>query len=226
MYFAVFATDRDGMQAVREATRPKHREYLRNPAGHPVKVRLGGPTLDEASEQMNGTMLVVEADSIDAVRVFLLDDPYAKVGLYAAVEVRPWVWGLGNPDGPEPINAVGENLHPYAPASGTSLCAVDDIPDGGGYECGFGPDHDRFLILLLRRGQQVWGYVNRCPHFSIPLSYEPGVLWTYDSEIVMCAHHSAMFRFEDGVCFDGPCAGQHLMRVPVVVKGGWVVFRP
>jgi uncharacterized protein len=99
MYFAVFATDRNGMQTVRAVTRPVHREYPRNPAGHPVKVRIGGPTLDEADEQMIGTMLVVEADSIDAARAFLSDDPYAKVGLYAAVEVRPWVWGLGNPDG-------------------------------------------------------------------------------------------------------------------------------
>jgi uncharacterized protein len=98
MYFAVFATDREGMQATRDATRPNHRKYLRNPAGHPVKVRIGGPTLDEAGEQMMGTMLVVEADSIGAVHAFLSDDPYARVGLYATVEVRPWVWGLGNPD--------------------------------------------------------------------------------------------------------------------------------
>jgi len=41
-------------------------------------------------------MLVVEADSI-AERAILLDDPYAKVALYATVEV-PWVWGLGNLD--------------------------------------------------------------------------------------------------------------------------------
>ena len=32
----------------------------------------------------------------------------------------------------------------------------------------------------------------------------------------MCAHHSAMFRFEDGVCIDGPCQGAALTPVPFV----------
>jgi nitrite reductase/ring-hydroxylating ferredoxin subunit len=35
----------------------------------------------------------------------------------------------------------------------------------------------------------------------------------------MCAHHSAMFRFEDGLCVDGPCQGASLIRFPLRVKG-------
>ena len=81
----------------------------------------------------------------------------------------------------------------------------------------FGPAHERLGILLLRRGNEVWGYVNQCPHFSIPLNYEPGVFWTYDGEILMCAHHRAMFRFEDGACFDGPCQGRRLTAIPIKV---------
>jgi hypothetical protein len=59
-------------------------------------VRLGGPTLDDAA-QMNGTLLVIEADHIDAVRLFMADDPYTAAGVYATVEIRPWAWGLGQP---------------------------------------------------------------------------------------------------------------------------------
>lgn len=47
---------------------------------------------------MNGTLLVIQADSIDAVRAFVADDPYSRAGLFATVEIRPWRWGLGNPD--------------------------------------------------------------------------------------------------------------------------------
>ncbi len=112
--------------------------------------------------------------------------------------------------------------HPHAPAAGTPLCAIRDLPEGGARECTFGPVGNAFRILLLRRGGDVWGYVNRCPHFSLPLNYEPGVFWTYDAEIVMCAHHSAMFRFEDGLCVDGPCKGHSLTPLPVRAEGGYV----
>ncbi len=97
MYAVVFATDRPGMADLRVATRPAHRHYLRNPGPHPVTVRLGGPTLDEAGA-MNGTMLVVEAADLAAVRAFVADDPYVRAGLFATVEIRPWDWGLGRPD--------------------------------------------------------------------------------------------------------------------------------
>jgi uncharacterized protein YciI len=98
MYFAIFATDRPGMTEERARARPGHRAYLRDPDPHPVRVCLGGPTLDPEGESMNGTLLVVDAESIAEVRAFLADDPYAKVGLFSSVEVRPWRWTLGCPD--------------------------------------------------------------------------------------------------------------------------------
>ena len=51
---------------------------------------------------MNGTLLVVQAESIEAVRQFLADDPYALAKVYASVEVRRWNWGLGQPAIPPP----------------------------------------------------------------------------------------------------------------------------
>ena len=46
---------------------------------------------------MNGTLLVLQAEDIDAVRRFVADDPYVHEGVYKSVEVRPWAWGLGTP---------------------------------------------------------------------------------------------------------------------------------
>ena len=104
-------------------------------------------------------------------------------------------------------------------APGTLLCALFDIQDGGGRECTVGVGEAAVRVLLLRRGGDVWAYLNRCPHFSLPLNYEPDLFWTYDAASVMCAHHSAMFRFEDGVCYDGPCLGSALAAVAVRVDG-------
>lgn len=96
MYFVVFGTDRPGSAAVRAQNRPAHQAHLREHA-HPVKVLHGGPTLTDDGEAMNGTMLVIEADSLEAVQAFLADDPYSRAGLFESLLVRPWRWGLGTP---------------------------------------------------------------------------------------------------------------------------------
>lgn len=98
MYYAVWATDRIGALPDRERVRETHRVRLRNPGEHKVKVLLGGPTLGEGAVSMNGSLLVVEADSIEAVQRFVDEDPYQLANVYATVEVRPWNWGLGRPD--------------------------------------------------------------------------------------------------------------------------------
>ena len=98
------------------------------------------------------------------------------------------------------------------------LCTLDDVPDGGALEVG-GETGAAPGVLVLRRGDDAWGYRNVCPHFSIPLDYEPGTFWTYDAQWLMCAHHSAMFRFEDGACVDGPCVGDALTPVPIRIIG-------
>ncbi|MCG2580568.1 MAG: YciI family protein [Marinobacter sp.] len=96
MYFVVFGTDKPGMEKVRASVRSEHREHLRH-HDHSVKVVLGGPTLAEDQETMNGTMLVIEGSHIQQVRAFLEQDPYNKAGLFKSLEVRPWQWGLGAP---------------------------------------------------------------------------------------------------------------------------------
>jgi uncharacterized protein YciI len=105
MHFVVWATDRQGTLSERHRVRDAHRERLRNPVGHAVKVVAGGPTLSETDGAMNGSLLIVQADSIEAVRRFVADDPYSLAQVYADVQIRPWQWGLGRPQGAsEPVD--------------------------------------------------------------------------------------------------------------------------
>jgi len=46
---------------------------------------------------MNGSLIVIEAPSLAAARDIAAGDPFAKAGLFATVEIRPWLWTLGNP---------------------------------------------------------------------------------------------------------------------------------
>lgn len=102
------------------------------------------------------------------------------------------------------------------------LCAMDAIDDGGAL--GLPWQHHPEGLVVLRRGDSVWAYVNRCPHFSVPLNFKPQTFCTYRSKVLMCAHHSAMFRFEDGHCVDGPCKGAHLEPVGVRLVEGVVML--
>jgi nitrite reductase/ring-hydroxylating ferredoxin subunit len=95
------------------------------------------------------------------------------------------------------------------------LCRLDDIADGGALGL---PQHQQLHpagLVAVRQGEQVWVYVNRCPHFSVPLDFNPQQFCTYRGKVLMCAHHSAMFRFDDGHCIDGPCKDAQLEAVPV-----------
>jgi uncharacterized protein YciI len=97
MYFVIFATDRSGQEEARASERPRHHQYLRDP-GLPVRVRVAGPTLAADSETMNGSLLIVEAEDLAAVEAFVADDPYSQAGLFETVVIRPFHWGLGQPD--------------------------------------------------------------------------------------------------------------------------------
>lgn len=105
------------------------------------------------------------------------------------------------------------------------LCALDQVPDGGALALQAPVQGHLTALVAVRRGPQVWVYRNRCPHFSVPLDFEPGAFCTYEQRLLMCAHHSAMFRFEDGHCIDGPCQGAQLDSIPVLERDGalWLV---
>jgi len=102
------------------------------------------------------------------------------------------------------------------------LCALDAIDDGAAIIQEVRLNGAPVELVIVRRGVQVWAYRNRCPHFSVGLDAQPGVVYTYSGEVMMCAHHSAMFRFEDGLCIDGPCQGHRLDAVAVQVEDGQV----
>ena len=56
-----------------------------------------GPFTEEDGT-MNGSLVVVEAASLQAARAIADGDPFAKAGVFAAVEVRPWLWTINAPD--------------------------------------------------------------------------------------------------------------------------------
>ena len=73
----------------------------------------------------------------------------------------------------------------------TTLCALEDIDDPGSR--GFEPeDGDPFFSVRL--GDQVFGYVNSCPHYGSTLEWKDDTFLSYDKDLIQCSLHGAMFR--------------------------------
>ena len=94
MLFAAMCHDKPDGLSVRLATRDAHVAWLK---GMGARVRIAGPFLDETGEIMQGSIVVIEAEDLAAAKATFAEDPYAKAGLFASVEIRPWRWVVGAP---------------------------------------------------------------------------------------------------------------------------------
>jgi nitrite reductase/ring-hydroxylating ferredoxin subunit len=112
--------------------------------------------------------------------------------------------------------------HDLAPSAGEILCTVEEIPDGRCKEIVYGERPYALSLLVHRSGAEVKGYVNRCPHFSLPLNVSPGQFVMLEGARVMCALHGAVFRLDNGYCEAGPAATSFLEPVEVTVRDGSV----
>jgi nitrite reductase/ring-hydroxylating ferredoxin subunit len=92
---------------------------------------------------------------------------------------------------------------PNAPAAGTPLAALDEVPADNGLERVFGEGPRAFRVVLFKVEAGVRAYVNECPHVRIPYHFSSDV-------------------FCDGHCYDGPCKGERLLAVDVAVEDGAV----
>jgi uncharacterized protein len=88
--FAVLYTYTDDT-ALRDDTRPVHREYLRGLADQGALLVAGAWAPAEAP----GGLLVFRAEDKAAVQVYVDDDPFTTAGVVARAEIREWAPPLG-----------------------------------------------------------------------------------------------------------------------------------
>jgi uncharacterized protein YciI len=88
MHFYIRCVDKPGHLDVRKANREDHLAYIKG--GFADRIVAAGPTLDPDMEGMNGSVFIIEFDSIEDAREFAANDPYAKAGLFESVVIRPF----------------------------------------------------------------------------------------------------------------------------------------
>jgi len=100
-----------------------------------------------------------------------------------------------------------------------TLCRVADLPVNGAK--GFPGAPGTFVgLLVVRQGDQVYAYENACPHIGTPLDWTPDRFLSADGRHLICATHGAQFTIDTGMCISGPCRGDQLTSISVVIRDG------
>lgn len=102
------------------------------------------------------------------------------------------------------------------------LLVLDHISDGGFAEIEVVIDGDAESLILYREGDAVRAWLNICPHAGRRLDWAPGEFLRSKDGLLVCAAHGASFELGGGECLAGPCRGEALRAVPVVVRDGGV----
>ena len=92
------------------------------------------------------------------------------------------------------------------------LCEIEAVLDGD----------SESLIVHRDAGGGVRAWLNVCPHAGRRLDWAPGQFLRSKDGLLVCAVHGASFELQHGACVAGPCRGEALREVAVVVRDGEV----
>ncbi len=87
MHFVIVNHDKADSADLRMTTREAHLDYLRA-LGDDLLV--AGPTLGDDGKSPIGSVVIIEAESLEAAKAFAAGDPYAQAGLFESSTVIPW----------------------------------------------------------------------------------------------------------------------------------------
>lgn len=94
MLYVIFGLDAPDSAPKRAANRPAHLERVKalHEQGRMAMVgpfpKVDAPTMDAGA---CGSLIVAEFESLAAAREWIEADPFSKAGVYASVEVRPFL---------------------------------------------------------------------------------------------------------------------------------------
>lgn len=111
-----------------------------------------------------------------------------------------------------------------AASTSRTICRLTELSDPGSRAFTAGTGNWPLRGFVVRKGDEVFAYVNRCPHVGHPLNWQPDRFLTHDNALILCGSHGALFEIDTGNCVAGPCAGQGLQRIAVRIENGSVLL--
>ncbi|GGF85604.1 Rieske (2Fe-2S) protein [Alteromonas lipolytica] len=108
--------------------------------------------------------------------------------------------------------------------AGIRLCDLSELAEG---PLGFDPFNEgQDSVLVILRDGNVYAYTDVCPHYgNTTLPWKKNAYLNNRGNRIVCAAHGALFTIENGLCVSGPCKGESLTPVPVIIENNtvWLV---
>ena len=98
MWYVIHAIDRENSLEARKMARPAHLERVRKLMDQ-GRLLVAGPmpaidSADPGPAGFSGSTIIAEFESLEAARDWAAGDPYAEAGVYADVDIRPFIKAL------------------------------------------------------------------------------------------------------------------------------------
>ena len=96
------------------------------------------------------------------------------------------------------------------------LCRLNDLAEGAAR--GFDPQcTGQDTLLVVRQGGRLFAYADACPHHGTPMAWRKDAYLNAAGDRIVCSAHGALFEITSGRCALGPCLGEALTPVPLIV---------
>ena len=102
----------------------------------------------------------------------------------------------------------------------TKIYKLDDLSDIDARGLVAMVDGKQRNIFVVRKGEQVFAYLNWCPHNQVLIDQIPNKFFNSDMSYIQCSQHGALFEINNGLCVEGPCEGERLKSLDVNVEDG------
>lgn len=98
MWYVIHASDRENSLEARKMARPAHLARVQELMGQ-GRLLVAGPmpaidSADPGPAGYSGSTIIAEFDSLEEAKLWASADPYVEAGVYADVDVRPFIRAL------------------------------------------------------------------------------------------------------------------------------------
>ncbi|HYM36609.1 MAG TPA: Rieske 2Fe-2S domain-containing protein [Steroidobacteraceae bacterium] len=98
------------------------------------------------------------------------------------------------------------------------ICCFSELSDPDARAFTIGTGDWPLKGFVVRQGDQVFAYLNRCPHAGHPLNLLANDFFSPDQTVLMCKSHGACFEIATGLCVAGPCPGARLRPIALRIE--------
>ena len=100
------------------------------------------------------------------------------------------------------------------------LCDTDIISDPGSKSFDIKYGRKQLSLFVVHKDGRFNAYINSCPHTGVNLDWQQDQFLDMDNMFIQCSTHDALFEIDTGTCIAGPCVGDHLQAVELVIENG------